>query len=257
MKKFVLSTLIFCCFVTDAFGSVPQEVIKGLGIYLATVVGSIALTGIQVAAHELGHALTNKLLTGDPISIELRWRRWGWCGVTKFQTSLPMWGNALRTAAGPLAGLVVSQLQFSILEYLEMLQQKKNHSSDRNSSFSYTPLPFLFNLYKDAYRGSGKLLTPGREFFLHLMKSLCCSSMLRQAAYGFLPIGIDKEDSVMPLLKGDEDPQGDGQKLWMYLLKCHKNQTPKLSRKIYGIINACVWFPTYCIAARGYYQNLF
>ena len=137
--------VLACCMGFHAYAE--NSTSKNLfSLAAGTVLALVGHNLLELAAtfvHEMGHALTNTMLTGDPIKIALR-RTPGplaivvpWQGATEFRTNLTdnSVKEALRTAAGPVAGLTTAQLQFYAIARLQRALHGKQE---------YTASPFSF-----------------------------------------------------------------------------------------------------------------
>ncbi len=131
--------IIACCLSTQACAL--NTTVKNL--FSLTAGTALALAGHQLlelgstSMHELGHAVANKIITGDPIDISVGRTRGPlsiihpWEGVTRLRTNLhgTFLKKAMIIAAGPLAGIMTAQLQFYLFTRLQSsLNGKKDYS---------------------------------------------------------------------------------------------------------------------------------
>ena len=205
---------------------------KNLAALALSYIGGYGLDYFSTHAHELGHAVTNKLITGDPINTYVRPRGLGFEGGSIFKTNLSHRTNAgiLRVIAGPLAGILATQLQLSFIDYLQQLCSKKRAEASLLSSLMFTPISHMKNIYHDVCYGTNRLTEDETANYspeslvkttLEHLKTNRCGSMLSQAAYGFLPVDISTEGVQTGVLSDDlrsalhnHSLVGDGQYLW-------------------------------------------
>ena len=192
--------IIACCISTQAFAlntTVKNLLSLSAGTALA-LAGHQLLEHVTTTMHELGHAVANKVITGDPIEISVK-RTGGllgsicpWQGLSRFRTNLneKPFKHAARIAAGPLAGIMTAQLQFYLLTRLQAsLEGKKDYSA--------SPWSFLKNVHAESFKTTTFMKNEKKlpevstlSVAISVLKFLRCSRMIGEAAYGFLPFGI-------------------------------------------------------------------
>ena len=212
---------LFSLICQTGFG-ISSKNLAAIGLGLA---GGYALDYFSTHAHELGHAVTNKLITGDPIKTFVRPRGLGFAGGSIFKTQLShnTRPGMLRIIAGPLAGIVATQLQLSLIDYIQQLYSKNRAQASLLSSLSYTPISHMKNIYNDVCYGTNRYNEDETDhdspeslvkMALEDLKTNRCASILSQAAYGFLPVDISSQTSEANYQM--EGSVGDGQYLWSY-----------------------------------------
>lgn len=228
MTSTIWFKIVFACSTVSLAQSMPSILEHSLSVLLAFAAHRTC-TYASVAAHEYGHAVTNKLLTGDPINCEINssfLRVWG---RAHYKTALSEGKNVLRTMAGPITGLIATQLQVSMLDYFQALSSKDRIASIK-SSLCYTPFSGLMETYNECREAS---LAPKNFLIttLQTLKIMRCVEMFSDAMYGFLPIALRDGGNTESKSKKTK-LYGDGQKLWSYILNKPVGQCPAISNKV-------------------------
>lgn len=206
---------------------------SGTAIALATNVVSELMT---VYCHELGHALMLKILTGNPIKIEVKPRKkfdlfTPFCGQAFATTPISdKWKGVLVTVAGPIGGIIATHLQLELLNHFDSVKDKNI-------------IQYIKRLCTQSESATASLLQgklaiqnyPSRmKVAIELLKFMRCTSMVGQTAYGFLPIGLDFKS-----ING-QNFITDGQRLWAALLNC---EAPNLGINLLAGSIACMLTP--------------
>jgi Peptidase M50B-like len=208
--------------------------VSGTALALAI---NIPLEYASTVSHELGHALVNKLFSGDKIDIGVEpnltptflvqpWTGWARCSgnSTKLQ-------DAFTLIAGPLAGIGMTQLQLILLtklrkKYNISTSKAKQDSSVQTEKKLPDPAAFMMKLYKYSYKNTSHLLKQERTVInddstidsltvaQEVLFFLRCSRIVGESIYGFTPLSTDKG--------------GDGQRMWSLLLDKPLNGTYNL-----------------------------
>lgn len=214
--KFILAF----SFPLTFFNILPKNPI--LPIITGTV---LALAGHNIleysstVCHEMGHALANKLVSGDPISIKIKYEPCflssliqPWQGSASISSSIESkkLANAFVTSAGPTAGILSVQLQLILLDILYA-----RYSQNKSRKSIWQPFKFFKELYQFSKEQTEYCLGVSNsnscsnlntlDVAYKVLTFLRCSRLVGESLYGFAPISIP-------------DGPGDGQILWSLLL---------------------------------------
>ncbi len=227
---------LFTCIVSSisAASFTDRFISLTAGTALALVAHNI-LEYISTATHELGHSVTNKLITGDPIRFTVTPQSGPvkllqpWVGASYYsQHSRSRLADMLITGAGPLAGIASTQVQLYLLSLLE----KQYIPTTQPATSWQQPLPFMKELYHLGERQASGMSEPMSiaQTTLTMLKFLRCSRLVGETLYGFTPI---TQHNVI----------GDGQVLWHKLLNRKSSAYPLVSNRLLSITSAAMIAP--------------
>lgn len=248
IRKLFQITLLACVFssATLSAASFKDRLISfSAGTALALIAHNV-LEYVSTVSHELGHSLTNKFITGDPIRFSVTPQSGivtliqPWVGISYYSTSARSRSKLaymLTTAAGPLAGIAATHLQ---LYFLSLLEKKYSSTSDTQPTSARWQQPgsFMRELYQASKKQTSELLSHKElpktvgiaETAFTILKFLRCSRLVGETLYGFTPIT-------------DNNHVGDGQVLWHTILNRPSSAYPLLSNRLIAITSTIMVSP--------------
>lgn len=244
------SFLLFLCLITNYAPTTftlqhnevtlaeKQSVSKKMGLVAVKTAIALPLMWLShfgfelfsTAAHEaLGHGLTNKLLTGNPIRVNL--------GLTYHNPieflCMPWHGQAainphntkqevITTLAGPIVGIATTYLQLFSLRLIQGILEQQSFKETIKQA-AQEPL----TTFKDITSHTASLFDPQTKtpsfssILFDGMRLFRCARIIGESWYGFTPLKINH-------IHGMED----GKRVWDIVSKKVNKESPELKKNL-------------------------